>query len=81
LISGDDIEAMKPDNLKIRKVSADVAQYYIRQAFNEGYNAANGRGQSQIDPKKGKWFDHWMTSRTRQTLIENGLITGLEGYK
>ena len=79
MISGDDIEAMAPP--KIRKVSADITQYYIRQAYNEGYNAANPRGQSSIDPKKGKWFDHWMVSRTRQTLVENGLITGREGYK
>ena len=66
---------------KIRKVSADIAQYYIRQAFNEGYNAAHPRGQSSIDPKKGKWFDHWLQSQTRRVLVENGLITGLEGYK
>ena len=79
MISGDDIEAMAPP--KIRKVSADIAQYYIRQAYNEGYNAANPRGQSSIYPNKGKWFDHWMQSQTRKVLVHNGLITGNEGYK
>ena len=67
---------------KIRKIDAEIAQYYMRQAFEEGYRAATTNAEkSIIDPKKGKWFDHWLTSQTRAVLVENGLITGLEGYK
>ena len=76
MISGDDIETMAPP--KIRKVSADIAQYYMRQAFEEGFRAAY---QGQAKPTKNVWFPHWLNSRTRQTLVENRLITGNEGYK
>lgn len=59
----------------ISKIDAGVAQYFMRQAFEEGYRAANGGdGRSKINPDKGQWFDHWVTSQTRAVLVANGLI-------
>jgi hypothetical protein len=77
MINETDIEAMLPDvPPKVRKVNADIAQYYMRQAFEEGYRAAHGGKVTKAD-----WFPHWLKSQTRAVLVANGLITGLEGYK
>lgn len=65
----------------ITKIDAGVAQYLMRQAFEEGYRAAGGSGVSSANPDKGKWFDHWLTSKTRAMLVANGIIDGTEGYK
>ena len=83
MISADDINAMAPGlPVKPSKVSAEIAQYYMRQAFEEGFRMARPSGErSNVDPKKGEWFDHWLGSRTRAELVQNGLITGFEGYK
>ncbi len=66
---------------KIKKVNVDIAQYLMRQAFEEGYRSAGGVGKSSINPVKGKWFDHWISSQTRAVLVANGIIDGTEGYK
>ena len=84
MITQDDIEAMKPQSRGF--YAADPVfqrlQWEVRAAFEDGYTAAGGeRGQSSINPQKGKWFDHWFTSRSREFLMANGLMTGEEGYK
>lgn len=62
--------------MKIKKIDAHLAQYFMRQAFEEGFRAAyHGR------VSKEAWFPHWLNSQTRATLVANGLITGQEGYK
>lgn len=67
---------------KVTKVNTDVVQWAVRSAYEEGYRAACGeRGVSRFNPDKGQWFDHWITSKTRAMLIENGVISGEEGYK
>lgn len=68
--------------MKVTKVDVNVAQYLMRQAFEEGFRAAGGsRGVSNINPDKGAWFDKWITSKTRAMLVANGVISGQEGYK
>lgn len=68
--------------MKPTKIDINAAQYYMRQAFEEGFRAAGGnRGQSVISPERGKWFDSWVVSKTRATLVSNGAIDGTEGYK
>jgi hypothetical protein len=62
--------------MRVSKIDAQLAQYYMRQAFEEGYRAAD---QSSVT--KEDWFPHWCNSQTRDVLLRNGLITGLEGYK
>lgn len=67
---------------KITKIDIDLAQYYIRQGFEEGFLAASGnRGQSKVTPEKGTWFDHWLLSRTRAMLVANGVISGKDKWR
>ena len=57
-------------------------QWEVRAAYEAGYTAANSdRGQSTINPKKGKWFDHWLNSKPRAFLIANNIITGEDDYR
>lgn len=57
-------------------------QWEVRAAYEDGYTAAGvGQGQSVVNPMKGKWFDHWVNSKSRAFLIENNLMTGDENYK
>lgn len=57
-------------------------QWEIRAAYEAGYTAAGVvRGESQINATKGKWFDHWINSKSRAFLVANGLMTGDEVYK
>lgn len=66
----------------IRKINVEIAQYLMRQAFEEGFRLAdNDRGQSSINPQKGKWFDYWLSSQTRATLVANGVISGKEDFR
>lgn len=67
--------------MRTTKVNTEVAQYLMRQSFEEGFRAAGGSGKSRLNPSKGKWFDYWVQSKTRAMLIANGVITGQEGYK
>lgn len=67
--------------MRTTKVDAEVAQYFMRQAFEEGFRAAGGSGRSKLDPGKGKWFDHWVQSQTRAVLVANGLISEKVTYK
>lgn len=67
---------------KITKIDIDLAQYYMRQGFEEGFRAANGdRGHSTINPEKGQWFDHWLLSKTRAMLVANGVISGKDKWR
>jgi len=57
-------------------------QWEVRAAYEAGYTAAGAiRGVSNANPKKGKWFDHWINSKSRAFLIANNLMTGEETYK
>lgn len=57
-------------------------QWEVRAAYEAGYIASGAdRGQSQTNCAEGKWFDHWINSRSRAFLVVNGLMTGNEGYK
>lgn len=59
-----------------------LMQWEIRAAFEAGYMACNHeRGKSTINHSKGKWFDHWINSKSRAFLVANNLMTGDEGYK
>lgn len=59
-----------------------LLQLEVRAAFEAGYTAASSdRGQSVINPKKGKWFDYWINSKPRAFLIANGIITGEDDYR
>ena len=51
-------------------------QYYMRMAFEEGYRAGN---IGVTEPNE--WRGDWMKSTGRRFLLENGLISGLDGYK
>lgn len=50
-------------------------QYYVRLAFEEGYRSANP------STKSNEWRNAWINSTGRKFLLDNGLITGEEGYK
>lgn len=77
MINETDIEAFQPEvPVKVRKVNADIAQYYMRQGFEEGFRAA-----SSGPVKKADWFPHWLKSQTRAVLVANGLITNKDWYK
>ena len=79
MITQDDIDAFADEPIaRPTKIRADVAQYYMRQAFEEGFRAAY---HGHIRPTKDMWFHHWLASQTRGVLVANGLITGKEGYK
>ena len=87
MISGEDIEAMQPQKPMPKEFYANDPiyqrlQWEIRAAYEAGYTASGvDRGQSAINPQKGKWFDHWLMSKSRAFLVSNGLMTGEEGYK
>jgi hypothetical protein len=85
MISQDDIDAMaEPQNRDFYMTDpvCKRLQWEVRSAFERGYRAAGmSNGQSAINPNKGKWFDHWMNSKSRAFLVANGLMTGDEGYK
>jgi len=53
----------------------NAMQWWVRASFEEGYRSANQLAK----PKE--WLSGWMTSRARKFLIDNGLMTGNEGYK
>lgn len=78
MITQDDIDAFdeRVSPVKPTKVNAGIAQYLMRQAFEEGFRAVYGDTAT-----KEAWFPHWLASQTRAMLIANGLITGKEGYK
>ena len=50
-------------------------QFYMRLAFEEGYRAGDP------DTVRNEWRHHWKQSQGRAFLVDNGLITGDEGYK
>lgn len=88
MISGDDIEAMREDpqplgkDFYMRDPVFQRLQWEVRAAFEAGYTAAGvGRGVSNMNPQNGKWFDHWLVSKSRAFLVNNGLMTGSEGFK
>lgn len=57
-------------------------QWEIRTAYEAGYTASGvDRGQSSINPEKGKWFDHWINSKSRAFLIANDIISGEDEYR
>lgn len=69
-------------SMRVKKINVDIAQYLIRQAFEEGFRYADSeRGQSKSNPEKGKWFDAWVISQTRAMLVANGVIDKEVGYK
>ena len=68
--------------MKIKKINVEIAQFFMRQAFEEGFRAAGGlRGISRTNPNKGRWFDSWMKSKTRSMLVENGVISGDDAWR
>lgn len=68
--------------MKTTKVSTDIVQWAVRNAFEEGYRAAVGdRGVSIINAEKGKWFDAWARSKSREMLVLNGIIDEEVTYK
>jgi hypothetical protein len=88
LITQDDIDAMCDDtqpatrDAYLRDPIFQRMQWEVRAAFEAGYTAAGvDRGQSLANPSKGKWFDHWIVSKSRAFLVTNGLMTGDEGFK
>lgn len=87
MISGDDIEAMREHDEpkthgRITKIDVGIAQYLMRQAYEEGFRSAGGgRGVSKINPNKGAWFDGWVVSQTRAMLVANGIIDQEVTYK
>lgn len=88
MITQDDIDAMRDDEGRLPKDAYlkdpvfNHMQWVVRSAFEQGYiSAGTGRGRSEIDPSKGKWFDHWINSEARRFLVNNGLISGSEGWK
>jgi hypothetical protein len=84
LISQDDIDAFteEPKQQYLNDPVFQRLQWEVHAAFEAGYTAAGGdRGQSVNRPEKGKWFDHWITSKSRAFLVANGLMTGDEPYK
>ena len=50
-------------------------QFYMRLAFEEGYRAG------KPDTVRNEWRDYWQRATARKFLLDNGLITGNEGYK
>lgn len=57
-------------------------QWEVRNAYCLGYTAAKpGRGQSKINPEKGEWFDHWLLSKSRQMLVNWGVISEKDTYR
>lgn len=92
MISGDDIEAFgywdamdgKPAPRHVYESDPvfQRLQWEVRAAFEAGYTAAGvDRGQSSMNPQKGKWFDHWIASKSRAFLVANGLMTGEDTYR
>lgn len=72
----------KPKEFYLNDPVCKRLQWEVRAAFEAGWIASGAdRGQSRFDPKKGKWFDHWIMSQSRALLVANGLMTGDEGYK
>lgn len=68
--------------MHIKKVNIDIAQFLMRQAFEEGYKAAGGLpGRSVANSEKGKWFDFWIVSKTRAILVSNGVISGKDTWR
>jgi hypothetical protein len=54
----------------------------MRQSYEEGFRAAGGSSErSEMNPRKGKWFDFWLNSKTRKTLVDNGIISGEETWR
>lgn len=66
---------------RLSKVNVNIAQYFMRQSFEEGFRSAGGSGISETNPNKGKWFDYWMTSQTREILVANGVISGDDNWR
>lgn len=57
-------------------------QWEVRNAYYLGFTAADPeRGQSNINPQKGKWFDHWLLSKPRQMLVGWGVISEKDDYR
>ena len=57
-------------------------QWEIRNAFELGYRAAKpDRGVSKMNPDKGEWFDHWVISKPRATLVNMGVISGQDTFR
>lgn len=68
--------------IKIKKIDVEHAQYFMRQSYEEGFRAAGGSSErSEMNPRKGKWFDFWLNSKTRKTLVDNGIISGEETWR
>lgn len=55
--------------MRTTKIDAQIAQYFMRQAFEEGYRAARGPNVTKDD-----WFPWWVKSQTRAALVANGII-------
>jgi len=50
-------------------------QWLVRNAFEMGFIY----GKTSDDDEH--WKDYWMKSKQRKFLVDNGLMTGEEGYK
>jgi hypothetical protein len=73
-MNADDVVVKPPINYATDPVFQQF-QYYVRLAFEEGYRAG------KPDTIRNEWRDNWQPSKCRAFLVENGLITGNEGYK
>ena len=80
MISGDDIDAMREQPLDngidyLHDPVFQQVQYYVRLAFEEGYRAVMPHAPPHA------WKLDWRNSIARKFLLDNGMITGNEGYK
>jgi hypothetical protein len=57
-------------------------QWEVRAAFEAGYTASGvDRGKSKLNKTKGAWFDHWIASKSRAFLVNNGIISGKDDFR
>jgi hypothetical protein len=73
-MNADDVVVKSPIDYATDPIFQQV-QYYVRLAFEEGYRAAKPA------TVKNEWKPDWFNSTGRNFLLDNGLITGNEGYK
>lgn len=65
MITQNDNDEVAQPAAKLTKVSVDHVQWVARLGFEDGFKASGA---------DGNWFDAWAVSKTRQLLVDNGMI-------